>query len=619
MAIAARNWIRVVQEAIGQMRQFEAFRLDTLNECLWRGGEQIAISPRPFAVLRYMVENPGRLITHDEMLDALWPETWVQPQVLRTYVLDLRKILGDDAGQPRFIQTHSKRGYSFVAPVTEWNGAQEAGACPAAPESRDLLGREREMGELRRAFESLAGGARQVIFVSGEPGIGKTALVDAFCRDAAVAQTALIARGQCVEGFRGREEYYPVVEALAHSGASSLGEVVRRVFGKVAPAWLPTAAMEHHPGATAPERSLGDLISALEELSRLHPLVLLFEDLQWADDSTLHLVSALARRRASAGLLVVATCGLGDKATGHPLRALRQDLLMRRLCTEIVLGPLGKSAITELVRRQLGQDDLPDGLAAFVHHRSEGNPLFATALIEHLIAQQLLVKAGADGRTRWEQRAPFGEMEAQVPAGLAQTVEIEIERLSAAEQRILEAASLMGIAFPAWAVAAALTEDLSATEEACNALARRLSFIERGGEDELPDGTRSEFYVFVHQVYRDVLYHRQSAACRAARHIRVANRLGELFAGREASVAREMAVHYEAAGDWQLASAALRGAACHARQRQAQAEAADLLHRALRLAQNLSGPDRDAAETALHAEIAELSSPASASSTPSKV
>lgn len=601
------------------MRQFEAFRLDTLNECLWRAGEQIAISPRPFAVLRYMVENPGRLITHDEMLDALWPETWVQPQVLRTYVLDLRKILGDDAGQPRFIQTHSKRGYSFVAPVTEWNGAQETGPASAARESYDLLGREREMGELRRAFESLSGGARQVIFVSGEPGIGKTALVDAFCREAAAAQPALIARGQCVEGFRGREEYYPVVEALAHSGASPLGEVAKRVLSKAAPAWLPTAEVNHHPGATPPERSLGDLIGALEELSRLHPLVLLFEDLQWADDSTLHLVSALARRRAAAGLLVVATCGLGDKAAGHPLRALRQDLLTRRLCTEIVLGPLGKSAVTELVRRQLGQEELPHGLAGFVHHRSEGNPLFATALVEHLIAQELLVQTNVDGAARWEQRAPFDEMEAQVPAGLAQTVEIEIERLGAAEQRILEAASLMGIAFPAWAVAAALDEDLSATEEACNALARRLSFIERGGEDELPDGTRSEFYVFVHQVYRDVLYHRQSTARRAARHVRIANRLGVIFAGREASVAREMAVHYEAAGDWQLASAALRGAACHARQRQADGEAADLLHRALRLAQNLSEPDRVAAESAIRVEIAELSVPASASSTPPKV
>ena len=80
------------------MKQFESFRLDTLNECLWQNRVQINLPPKPFAVLRYLVENPGRLISHNELLDALWPETYVQPQVLRTYMLELRKILGDDPG-----------------------------------------------------------------------------------------------------------------------------------------------------------------------------------------------------------------------------------------------------------------------------------------------------------------------------------------------------------------------------------------------------------------------------------------------------------------------------------------------------------------------------------------
>ena len=101
------------------MKQFDSFRLDTSNECLWKGGVQISLPPKPFAILRYLVENPGRLITHDELLDALWPETYVQPQVLRTYMLELRKVLGDDAGAPRFIQTLPKRGYCFVAAVVE--------------------------------------------------------------------------------------------------------------------------------------------------------------------------------------------------------------------------------------------------------------------------------------------------------------------------------------------------------------------------------------------------------------------------------------------------------------------------------------------------------------------
>src|SRR5713226_2204089 len=105
------------------MSEFPPFRLDTRNECLWRGDgaaeERILLAPKAFSVLRYLIENPGRLVTHDELLDALWPETYVQPQVLRTYVLELRKLLGDDARAPRFIQSLPKRGYCFVAPVVD--------------------------------------------------------------------------------------------------------------------------------------------------------------------------------------------------------------------------------------------------------------------------------------------------------------------------------------------------------------------------------------------------------------------------------------------------------------------------------------------------------------------
>ena len=144
------------------MKQFGCFALDTANECLWREGAKIALQPKPFAVLRYLVEHPGRLITHDELLDALWPETYVQPQVLRTYMLELRKVLGDDAGQPRYIQTMPKRGYSFVAQVTEaaaqaasmasptavplnaWAQPHAASAVQTAP----LFGRDEEMARL---------------------------------------------------------------------------------------------------------------------------------------------------------------------------------------------------------------------------------------------------------------------------------------------------------------------------------------------------------------------------------------------------------------------------------------------------------------------------------------
>src|SRR6266481_1923499 len=101
------------------MKSFQSFRLDTANQCLLRGQERVPIAPKAFDVLRYLVENPGRLVTQDEILDKLWPETYVNPEVFRKYILDIRKILGDRPDKPEFIETVTKRGYRFIAPVID--------------------------------------------------------------------------------------------------------------------------------------------------------------------------------------------------------------------------------------------------------------------------------------------------------------------------------------------------------------------------------------------------------------------------------------------------------------------------------------------------------------------
>ncbi len=581
------------------MKQFDSFRLDTSNECLWHSGVQIALPPKPFAILRYLVENPGRLITHDELLDALWPETYVQPQVLRTYMLELRKVLGDDAGAPRFIQTLPKRGYCFVAAVFEGaEGRSAASLRPpipnpiSAPAPVAIVDRDAEICRLRALIELAAGGQRQVVFISGGTGIGKTALLDAFLREAEALATAVIARGQCLEAIGRKEEYYPVMEALSHLCASPDGERACRILARMAPLWLPAGADAANGSAPAPhagtERLPGELCAALEELAIEKPLLLVFEDVHWADESTLGLISALARRRTPSRLMVLATCRPQEGSADQPLKRLKQDLVMRRLGVELELQPLDRQSVGQLLVRELKQDDLPPGLDEFIYKRSEGNPLFVITMLEHLITQRYLVREGTDQSGAWKQRTPFLDMDPDLPDELSQMIELDIERLSPDDQRLLEAGSLINVAFPAWAVAAALEEDTAETEEACDELAHRLHFVRRAGQDELPDGTRSAFYVFAHGLYREVLYQRQSASRRARRHTRIAERLGELFAGREANVAQEMAMHYEAAGNWSRAAGVLRSAAWQALQRRAHGEAAALLEHALRAAENLS-------------------------------
>ncbi len=556
------------------MKQFESFLLDTANQSLWLGASSIDIAPKPYAILRYLVEHPGRLITHDELLDALWPNTFVQPQILRTYILDLRKALGDDPATPRFIQTIPKRGYRFLAPVSEPQKPEPQSTPHPTPPAPHLLptlppativGRQRELAQLHAFASQAIQGHRQLVFITGEVGIGKTTLVDAFMQLAQAFPTQpAVLRGQCIAGFAAAQPWYPVLELLRQLCASPHGELACRVLRSLAPSWLTTGSA---PDAPSPERIPGDLCAALEEISVAQPLVLVLEDLHWADPATIHFLSALAHRRNPARLIILVTFRPqhGAHNSAEPsLKSTRHDLLMRRLAQDIPLQPLDKSAMQQLLALELHQAELPPGLTSFVHRRSEGNPLFAIAILEHLIAQHFLIQSPAQGTslapTLWTQSAPLPEMDAEVPAGLAEMIDLELERLTPDEQAILEAGSLTQVAFPAWSVAAALALPQELAEDACDALSRRLYFLERAGQDELPDGSCSPFYVFAHGLFREVLYQRQAPARRAQRHIRIAEKLTSLFHGRESSVAHDVAMHFQAAGNHARANEALQSA-----------------------------------------------------------
>jgi DNA-binding winged helix-turn-helix (wHTH) protein len=157
------------------MREFVPLRLDVANQCLWRrkdagDDERIRLTPKAFAVLRYLVEHGGRLVTQDELLNALWPDTFVQPAVLKSHVLEIRHALGDDAKNPRFLETLPKRGHQFVAPV--WNTSS-----PLEPvaelHSRTLVGRSTQIGELRNCWQRTLGNQRQIVFITGSRASGR--------------------------------------------------------------------------------------------------------------------------------------------------------------------------------------------------------------------------------------------------------------------------------------------------------------------------------------------------------------------------------------------------------------------------------------------------------------
>jgi TolB-like protein/DNA-binding winged helix-turn-helix (wHTH) protein/Tfp pilus assembly protein PilF len=109
------------------MKSFKTFRLDTANHLLWRDGDRVPIAPKAFDVLAYLVEHAERVVTQDEILEALWSETYVNPEILRKYILEIRKSLGDRPDNPEFIETLPKRGYRFVASVIDESTAEPQG------------------------------------------------------------------------------------------------------------------------------------------------------------------------------------------------------------------------------------------------------------------------------------------------------------------------------------------------------------------------------------------------------------------------------------------------------------------------------------------------------------
>ena len=595
------------------MKRFPPFQLDAVNQCLWRQtdagiGEPVVLPPKAFAMLRYLVEHPGRLVTHNELLAALWPDTFVQPEVLKSHILNIRHALGDDAKQPRFIETLPRRGYQFIAPVEDAPTTESAVEVP----SLKIVGRDPQLDELANCLQRSLGKQRQVVFITGEPGIGKTTLVDEFQRQAAAKAPGLrIGYGQCIEDYGGKEPYYPMLEALSQLTRGSAGDAVVSILAAHAPTWLaqfPSLLESNRRerlqreilGATR-ERMVREIAEALEMITADSPLLLVFEDLQWVDYSTVDLISALARRRQEAELMLIGTYRPVDLAVAeHPLNMVKRELLIHKLCREIALQPLRESEVAEYLAAEAPEGNLPDGLAALVYLRSEGNPLFMVAALDHMAEEGLI----SHENRSWQLRVPLNKIGPEVPESLRQMMEARIERLSPEETQVLQVASVTGFVFSPIVSAVASDLGFDKFEEICEALARRHQIVKPAGSQHLPNGKVAYRYAFAHDLYREVLYGRQAPGCRAKVHRCIGERLEEIYSADLGVVAPKLAYHFEEGCDWSRAIKYLGVVAENCGRRHAPGEAASVLRHALQLSRKLPAGDRAGSETRILEKLA---------------
>ncbi|HEU4391001.1 MAG TPA: AAA family ATPase [Blastocatellia bacterium] len=582
----------------------DPFRLDVGNECLWRGSRAIKIRPKAFAVFHHLIEHSGQLVTKDELLAAVWPETFVSDAVLKVSIRELREALEDDPKSARFIETAHRRGYRFIGQITEdgrivpageeVGGYEHNSASPrrAALSPVELVGRAEALGRMQSWLEKMLGGERQLIFVTGEAGIGKTALVDTFARNIASDPNVRITRGQCLEQYGTGEAYLPVLEAIVRLCREH--EQVINLLRAHAPMWLlqmPSLVSASDRellsrevcGATR-ERMLREMGDVLEALTADLPLVLILEDLHWSDYSTLDLISYLARQRQAARLMLIGTYRTAELIVSrHPLKAVKQELVVKQQCEEMPLEYLSEDAVARYLSVRFPDNVFPAGLARLVHERTDGNPLFMVNVVHYLVAEGLIVECEG----RWELVAEIEKVHLGVPDSIKQMIGKQIDHLDQHEQRALEAASVAGAEFSPLALAAGLGSDRSPVEACCDELARKHLFIQHCGVQELPNGEVVGRYGFIHALYQNALYERVSASRRIQMHRRIGERGEEIYGERAGEIAAELAMHFERGSRYRQSAKYLLEAAENDVRRFAYQEAAGLARRGLELLRKL--------------------------------
>jgi DNA-binding winged helix-turn-helix (wHTH) protein len=532
------------------VRLFGPFRFDVRDQRLFRDRTQIELRRKPFVILRYLTAHPQRLVTQEELVEEVWGKNVaISESLLRTHVSNVRRAIGEGA-----LETVVGRGYRFLLSVERETPEHEARVVKHVATHRppsNLVGRSTEIDVLRQRFEAALDKKRQMIFVMGDPGIGKTTVVEAFLSEVAAPRGALIASGSCIEHLGTAEAYLPVFEVL---GGLCRGADRRHFIDRLArhaPTWL--AQM---PGLVGdPElqtlalrvqganqtRMLREAAEAFDVIAADQPLVLVLEDMHWADASTTDLLATLGDRREPARVLVVVTCRPAELTKGDGLAKVIAELKARKLAVALNLESWSLAATSDYLALRFPRARFPEDLARSIQHMTGGNPLFAVAVVDDLESRGM-IRPSEGG---WELAARVADVANRRPDTVRQLIDIQIDRLKSNEQRILEAASLIGVQFTVGAVAYALETPADEIDTVCEGLANDKRLLRFVTSEPWPDGSIQSHYAFAHALYRDTALGRVPPAVKRLWHRRIAEGLEAAYGAAAETIAAELAAHYD--------------------------------------------------------------------------
>ena len=467
-----------------------------------------------------------------------------------------------------------------------------------------FVGREPEIRKLESFLEAAIAGTGRVVFITGEPGIGKTSLSDEFLRRTRRQRPGfLISRGRCVEQYGTGEAYLPFLDAMGGLLQAPGRERIAAVMRTYAPTWcmeLPTAfassgslekLQQETIGATK-ERMMREMGDALGILAAASPIVLLLEDLHWADPSSVDLLRHICQRINTQRLLIAGTFRPEDvERSGHPLKSYKAEMKAHHLCEEIALDSFSREHVAEYVDATFAPNDFPAELTSLVYEKTEGHPLFAANLLQYLSERGDLVKAN----NRWELVRPLAQMDLEAPESVRGMISKKMDALDAEERRALQYASIEGTEFLSIVTAKLLGVDEIDLEERLAQIGKTHRLIETLGEEELPDGSLTTRYRFAHALYQNFLYGDLVNKRRVVLHQQAGQRLLSHYGKRAPQIATQLALHFERGRDFERAVEYLIHAGDHAAKLYGYAEAEKHYSQALRLVDKLS-PESQAAQ-----------------------
>jgi DNA-binding winged helix-turn-helix (wHTH) protein/tetratricopeptide (TPR) repeat protein len=556
-----------MNHADGIVLQFGVFRLAPGVDLLYRDSQVVSLEPRAVRVLRYLVEHEDRVLSKEELLEEVWAGVFTTDGVLKKAVSQIRRTLGDDADQSRFIATYHGRGYRFIAPVTRV-GVSASNAAPKivtsppdlVPNYDQLAARDAEMLTLRAGLHSALEGAPRPVAIIGEPGIGKTQLVRHF-RRWAVGQGAISLYGRFFDYRGARLAPYELFIDLLRTAivdrdlqgkppdGTPMRESLRDSIEDACGIRLPAELFEESNrddavgGGNAGDhfRFIVPICRAWLALSRRQPLVLALDDLQWADPASLDVLGCLMRMIDTEPLMLIAIIRSDEAENAeHPVHAWLAEQAGRRAYTTVQLQRLDQGHCREVIGRIFGlrrNAEVPRGELETLFRLTGGNPYFLIETLRHLVAAGAI--APDDASRRWEWK---GVGDLSLPETIRIAARAKVDRLPPRVRAVVEEASVIGEEFHVATLCSISGAPESEVEEV-------LSEGVRCGVLSIQGLTPGEDCRFQHSILRQVVYDAIPPRRRRELHARAAAALVAVYGAESERVAEALAAHYTAAFD----------------------------------------------------------------------